>query len=71
MFIEQNTKRKAIKNPFAKIHQAALENGGSLSEDVRKKMMKDAIEEMQQYKQSVTNTDDVLVLSLQRGTSYD
>ncbi len=57
MYVEQNTKRKAIKNPFAKIHQAALENGGTLPDDIRKKMMSDAIDEMQQYKQSITDTE--------------
>ncbi len=38
--------RKAIKNPFAKIHQAAINNGGFLSDEVRKKMMKEAINEL-------------------------
>lgn len=36
VFLTLNS-RKAIKNPFAKIHQAALENGESLSDDVRKR----------------------------------
>ena len=41
------TNRKAVKNPFAKIHKEALKNNGYLSDDERKKMMKEAINELQ------------------------
>lgn len=37
---------KIIKNPFAKIHQTAIDNSGFLSDDARKKMMRAAIEEL-------------------------
>jgi len=40
--------RKAIKNPFYKIHMAAIENGGDLPEEKRKEMMKEAISELRQ-----------------------
>ncbi len=43
--------RKAIKNPFAKIHQAAIDNGGSLPDSVRKEMMKEAVAELYRNKQ--------------------
>lgn len=49
----ENTTRKAIKNPFAKIHEAALNNGGSLPDDVRKKMMGEAIKEIRDSTQVV------------------
>ncbi len=38
--------RKAMKNPFAKIHQVAINNDGTLSEETRKKMMKEAVREL-------------------------
>ncbi len=50
--------RKAIKNPFAKIHQAAIDNGGSLSDTERKKMMREAIEELHQKKQALFDKED-------------
>lgn len=46
--------RKVIKNPFAKIHQAAIDNGGSLPDNVRKEMMKEACEEQNRYKMSMS-----------------
>lgn len=48
------TERKVIKNPFAKIHQAVIDNGGNLPNDVRKKMMKEAIQELKAFKESKT-----------------
>ena len=38
--------RKAMKNPFAKIHQTALANGGTLLGETRKEMMEEAIREV-------------------------
>ena len=43
---KEKTARKAVKNPFAKIHQTTAANGGSLSDEIRKEMMKDAIREL-------------------------
>lgn len=40
------TTRKAVKNPFARVHQAAVESGGNLSDETRKRMMKEAIYEL-------------------------
>ncbi len=53
MTVKYNTTRKAFKNPFAKINKAAIENGGSLPDDIRKKMMKEAIEELKHQKQEI------------------
>ena len=38
--------RKAVKNPFAKIHQTVLANGGALPDEVKKEMMEEAIREV-------------------------
>ncbi len=46
MIMENKTNRKAIKNPFAQIHKASVDNGGTLPEGVRKQMMQDAIKEL-------------------------
>ncbi len=59
MTIENNMNRKAIKNPFAKIHQAALDNGGSLPDDVRKKMMKEAVTELKNNSQVLGGEETV------------
>ena len=48
--------RKAVKNPFAKIHQTALANGGALPDEKRKAMMEDAICEVRANLQTI---DDV------------
>jgi len=45
--------RKAIKNPFYKIHAVAMENGGDLPEEKRKEMMKEAILEIREALQDV------------------
>ncbi len=50
------TARKVVKNPFAKIHQAALANGGPLPSEVREEMMEDAIREVRTTLQA---NDDV------------
>ncbi len=56
---ETTSNRKVIKNPFAKIHQAAIDNGGSLSDTERKKMMREAIEKLNNIKlDKTTNKND-------------
>lgn len=45
---EKSTNRKAIKNPFYKIHVAAQECGGTLPEEKRKEMMTEAIAELRE-----------------------
>lgn len=37
---------KAVKNPFAKVHQAAVESDGNLPDETRKRMMKEAAHEL-------------------------
>ena len=61
MTIEVTSNRTAIKNPFAKIHQAAIDNGGSLPDAVRKKMMREAIEELHQKKQALLDVEDKIL----------
>ena len=52
-----NTTRKAVKNPFAKIHQTASANDGTLSDETRNEMMKDAIRELRDNIQKSYNTE--------------
>lgn len=37
---------KVVKNPFAKVHQAAVKSDGNLSDETRKRMMKEAVHEL-------------------------
>jgi hypothetical protein len=46
-----------VKNPFAKIHQTASINGGTLSNETRKEMMKDAIRELRANIQMAYNAE--------------
>lgn len=51
------TTRKAVKNPFAKVHQAAVKSGGNLSDETRKRMMKEAVRELRNNIQTVYDTE--------------
>ena len=48
---------KAVKNPFAKVHQTAVESGGNLSDETRKRMMKEAVQELRDNVQTAYDTE--------------
>lgn len=48
---------KVVKNPFAKVHQAAVESGGNLSDETRKRMMKEAVHELRDNVQTAYDTE--------------
>ena len=46
---ERRNNRKAMKNPFYKVHLAAMENGGELPEEKRQEMMRKAVSALREH----------------------